>query len=178
MKQFLEFISLIIFFIFYKLYDIYLASKILIGFTILTFILTWIKYRKLDIISLITVPVILFFSTLTLIFHNDLFIKWKVTIIYIIFALILFFSQIIFKKPLLQYILNKELILPNKVWINLNFYWMIFFLICGLVNIYIALWLPQSIWVNFKVFGLTLLTFIMTCITGIYIYKYTKINKK
>lgn len=43
---------------------------------------------------------------------------------------------------------------------------------CGLANIYIAFWLPQNIWVNFKVFGLTALTLIFTLLSGIYIYRH------
>lgn len=41
-----------------------------------------------------------------------------------------------------------------------------------LANIYIAFWLPQNIWVNFKVFGLTALTLIFTLLSGIYIYRH------
>lgn len=47
-----------------------------------------------------------------------------------------------------------------------------FFLVCGLVNIYIAFWLPQSVWVNFKVFGLTGVTLLFTLICGVYIYRH------
>ncbi len=47
-----------------------------------------------------------------------------------------------------------------------------FFILCGLANIYIAFWLPQNIWVNFKVFGLTALTLIFTLLSGVYIYRH------
>lgn len=46
------------------------------------------------------------------------------------------------------------------------------FILCGLANIYIAFWLPQNIWVNFKVFGLTALTLIFTLLSGVYIYRH------
>ncbi|ELN93745.1 intracellular septation protein A, partial [Salmonella enterica subsp. enterica serovar Enteritidis str. 22558] len=46
------------------------------------------------------------------------------------------------------------------------------FIACGLANIYIAFWLPQNIWVNFKVFGLTALTLIFTLLSGVYIYRH------
>jgi len=49
--------------------------------------------------------------------------------------------------------------------------WTLFFLACGLVNIYVAFWLPENIWVNFKVFGITSLTLIYTLLSGIYIYR-------
>ena len=81
-------------------------------------------------------------------------------------------SQWVMKKPLIQRMLGKELTLPQPVWSKLNLAWAIFFILCGLANIYIAFWLPQNIWVNFKVFGLTALTLIFTLLSGIYIYRH------
>ncbi|CDG48584.1 septation protein A [Serratia symbiotica] len=172
MKQFLDFLPLIIFFVFYKLYDVYLASGALIAATALVLVFTWVKYRKVEKMALITFLMVLVFGTLTLVFHNDLFIKWKVTVIYGLFALVLLISQLVHKKPLVQRMLGKELTLPDKVWSNLNLAWAVFFLVCGLANIYVAFWLPQSTWVNFKVFGLTALTLVFTLISGIYIYRH------
>ena len=178
MKQFLDFLPLIVFFAFYKLYDIYVASGALIVATALALVFTWVKYRKVEKMTLITFLMVLVFGTLTLVFHNDLFIKWKVTVIYALFALALLISQWVLKKPLVQRMLGKELTLPDKVWSNLNQAWAVFFLACGLANIYVAFWLPQSVWVNFKVFGLTLLTLVFTLLSGIYIYRHMPAEQK
>ena len=109
---------------------------------------------------------------MTIFFHNDEFIKWKVTVIYVLFASALLFSQWVMKKPLIQRMLGKELTLPQQVWSRLNLAWAVFFILCGLANIYIAFWLPQNIWVNFKVFGLTALTLVFTLLSGVYIYRH------
>lgn len=178
MKQFLDFLPLIVFFAFYKLYDIYVASGALIVATALALVFTWVKYRKVKKMTLITFLMVLVFGTLTLVFHNDLFIKWKVTVIYALFALALLISQWVLKKPLVQRMLGKELTLPDKVWSNLNLAWALFFLACGLANIYVAFWLPQSVWVNFKVFGLTVLTLVFTLLSGIYIYRHMPAEQK
>ena len=178
MKQFLDFLPLIVFFAFYKLYDIYVASGALIVATALALVFTWFKYRKIEKMTLITFLMVLVFGTLTLVFHNDLFIKWKVTIIYCLFALALLISQVVLKKPLVQRMLGKELTLPDKVWNNLNLAWAVFFLACGLANIYVAFWLPQSVWVNFKVFGLTALTLVFTLLSGVYIYRHMPEEQK
>lgn len=178
MKQFLDFLPLIVFFAFYKLYDIYVASGALIVATALALVFTWVKYRKVEKMTLITFLMVLVFGTLTLVFHNDLFIKWKVTVIYALFALALLISQWVLKKPLVQSMLGKELTLPDKVWSNLNLAWALFFLACGLANIYVAFWLPQSVWVNFKVFGLTVLTLVFTLLSGIYIYRHMPAEQK
>ncbi len=178
MKQFLDFLPLIVFFAFYKLYDIYVASGALIVATALALVFTWFKYRKIEKMTLLTFLMVLVFGTLTLVFHNDLFIKWKVTIIYCLFALALLISQLVLKKPLVQRMLGKELTLPDKVWNNLNLAWAVFFLACGLANIYVAFWLPQSVWVNFKVFGLTALTLVFTLLSGVYIYRHMPEEQK
>lgn len=178
MKQFLDFLPLIVFFAFYKLYDIYIASGALIAATALALIFTWLKYRKVEKMTLITFAMVAVFGTLTLVFHNDLFIKWKVTVIYTLFALALLISQLVLKKPLIQRMLGKELTLPDKVWSNLNLAWAIFFVVCGLANIYVAFWLPQDVWVNFKVFGLTVLTLVFTLLSGIYIYRHMPEEQK
>ncbi|CAI0741500.1 Probable intracellular septation protein A [Serratia quinivorans] len=178
MKQFLDFLPLIVFFAFYKLYDIYVASGALIVATALALVFTWFKYRKIEKMTLITFLMVLVFGTLTLVFHNDLFIKWKVTIIYTLFALALLISQLVLKKPLVQRMLGKELTLPDKVWNSLNLAWAVFFLVCGLANIYVAFWLPQSVWVNFKVFGLTALTLVFTLLSGVYIYRHMPEEQK
>ncbi|MFC3395640.1 septation protein A [Brenneria rubrifaciens] len=172
MKQLLDFLPLVVFFVVYKLYDIYIASGALIAATALALVVTWFVYRKVEKMMLATFVMVAIFGTLTLVFHNDQFIKWKVTIIYAMFAIALLVSQFVMKKTLIQRMLGKELTLPHAVWGKLNFSWAMFFLACGLLNIYIAFWMPQSVWVNFKVFGLTGFTLLFTLICGIYIYRH------
>lgn len=172
MKQFLDFLPLVVFFIVYKLYDIYYASGALIVASALVLVYTWLRYRKVEKVALITFVLVAIFGSLTLYYHNAEFIKWKVTVIYTLFAVALLVSQFVFGKPLIQRMLDKEIHLPARVWNNLNIAWALFFLACGAANIYIAFWLPQSIWVNFKVFGLTGLTLVFTLLSGIYIYRH------
>lgn len=172
MKQFLDFLPLVVFFAFYKLYDIYAATSALIVATAIVLIYSWVRYRKIEKMALITFVLVAVFGGLTLFFHNDEFIKWKVTVIYALFAGALLISQWVMKKPFIQRMLGKELALPQQVWSKLNLAWALFFIACGLANIYIAFWLPQNIWVNFKVFGLTALTLIFTLLSGVYIYRH------
>jgi intracellular septation protein len=101
-----------------------------------------------------------------------------VTVIYVLFSVALLVSQWVMKKPLIQRMLGKELTLPDHVWNRLNFCWAIFFLVCGLANIYVAFWLPQELWVNFKVFGLTALTLVFTLLSGVYIYRHMPDEEK
>lgn len=162
---------MVVFFAFYKIYDIYAATAALIVATAIVLIYSWVRFRKVEKMALLTFVLVAVFGGLTLFFHNDEFIKWKVTVIYALFAGALLVSQWVMKKPLIQRMLGKELTLPQPVWSKLNLAGQSFIL-CGLANIYIAFWLPQNIWVNFKVFGLTALTLIFTLLSGIYIYRH------
>lgn len=178
MKQFLDFLPLIVFFAVYKLYDIYMASGALIAATALAVIYSLIKFRKVEKMMIVTFVMVVIFGTLTITFHSPDFIKWKVTGIYALFSLALLFSQFVMKKILIRSMLGKEITLPDHVWSKLNVAWSLFFLACGLLNIYIAFWLPENIWVNFKVFGLTGLTLIFTLMSGIYIYRHIPEEQK
>lgn len=115
MKQFLDFLPLVVFFAFYKLYDIYAATTALIVATAVVLIYSWVRYRKVEKMALITFVLVAVFGGLTIFFHNDEFIKWKVTVIYALFAGALLFSQWVMKKPLIQRMLGKELSLPQQV---------------------------------------------------------------
>ncbi|MGP1958778.1 MAG: septation protein A [Arsenophonus sp. NC-CH8-MAG3] len=172
MRQLLDFIPLIIFFIVYKKVDIFYASGALIIATALSMLIKYLLYKKIEKSSLITLITVIIFSGLTLIFHNDIFIKWKVTVIYAIFSLALLVNQYLTQKPLIQKLLGKEIYLANKIWRKLNLSWAIFFAICALINIYFAFWLPQDVWVNFKVFGLTTVTLIFSIFSMAFCYKH------
>ncbi len=177
MKQILNILPMLAFFIFYKLYDIFIASGALIIISGLICILYWIFYNEIDKINLFSFFAITLFGSLTIFFHNSQFIKWKITIIYAIFSIILLISQFFTKKPIIQRFLEKDIKISNINWCKINLFWALFFLFCSILNIYIAFWFSEKTWVTFKVFGFTTLTFFLILITGIYInYKISKKN--
>ena len=172
MKQLIEFIPLVIFFIVYKMVDIYAATGALMAAMAVGLIFTYFKVGKVEKMQWITFAMIMVFGTFTLVLHDDVFIKWKVTVVYALFAIALLVTQFIFKKPAIKQMLGKELTLPENVWNNLNMAWAVFFAALGALNIYIAFSLPLEVWVNFKVFGLMGITLVFTVLSGVYIYKY------
>lgn len=178
MKQFIDFLPSIIFYIVYNLYSIYEASGALIIASFLVLLYSWFRYNQVEKSMLITFILVTVFSFLTIYFHNTGFIKWKITVIYILLTIALLFSQFISTRPILQRIIGNELILPIKLWKKLTISWSFFFLFCGLTNIYVAFWLPQSTWINFKVFGLAGMTLIFTLLNSIYINYYIVGHKK
>ncbi|CAG9420403.1 septation protein A [Providencia sp. JGM181] len=174
MKQLIDFIPLVIFFLFYKQYDIYVASQSLLITTPISLLVTYFIYKKVERVAKITCAIVMVFAGLTVLFHSADFIKWKVTIIYALFGIALFASQWFTEKPLIQRMLgsNQEIKLADSYWLKLNTAWGIFFIACAVINIYVAYWMAESVWVNFKVFGLTAGTLIFTILSVVYIFKH------
>jgi len=171
MKQLLDFIPLIIFFALYKLQDIYVATGALIIASAIQIAITYVIYKKVEKMQLITFLMVAIFGGMTLFLHDDNFIKWKVTIVYALFAFGLAISHLMGKSAI-KGMLGKELTLPENVWTQITWAWVVFFSLCAGLNVYVAFQLPLDVWVNFKVFGLLAATFGFTLLTGFYIYKY------
>ncbi len=172
MHALLEYIPLVVFFIFYKFGDIYWATGSLIVTSALQIAYYLVKKQAVPKRNWIFFGLIAVFGSLTIFLHDDTFIKWKVTIINLFFALALLISHYVFKKNLIKQFLGESLTLPEPVWSKLNFAWAMFFAICGVLNIYVAFSFPLETWVNFKVFGLTGLTFVFAIGSIISLYKY------
>jgi intracellular septation protein len=178
MKQFAEFIPLIIFFAVYKTVDIYAATGALMAATCIQMLVVWLKHRKLEKMHLFTLVLVLFFGGLTMFFQDDAFIKWKVTAVNGLFAIGLLVSRYGFRKNLIKQMLGKEMTVPDTIWDKANLAWVGFFSFCGALNVYVAFNLPQEVWVNFKVFGLLGLTLLFTFATAIYLYRRQQVLEK
>lgn len=120
MKQLLEFIPLILFFVVYKISGIQAAAITLIIATALQLSILKLKYGNIEKQQLIMGVAVMFFGALTAYFNEVKYLQWKVTIVYGIFALVLLISQFGFKTPLIQKLLGKELELPSAVWNKKN----------------------------------------------------------
>ncbi|MFA9488254.1 MULTISPECIES: septation protein A [unclassified Mannheimia] len=178
MKQILEFIPLILFFVVYKMDGIQMASIVLVIATIAQMIALKVLYGKIEKQQLIMSGAVVFFGLLSAYFNEVKYLQWKVTIVYSLFALVLLVSQFVFKVPLIKKLLGKEINLPDQVWNKINFGWAIFFIICMLLNIYISQYLSEDVWVDFKSFGIIGLTLVATVITGFVLYPYLKETEK
>lgn len=171
MKQFAEFIPLIIFFVVYKTVDIYAATGALMAATCVQMLVQWLRHKTLEKMHLVTLVLVLGFGGMTLFFQDDAFIKWKVTAVNGLFALGLLVIRYGFGKNPIKQMLGKELSLPDAVWDKANLAWAGFFGFCGALNVYVAFSLPETWWVNFKVFGLLGLTLLFTLATVLYLYR-------
>lgn len=172
MHAIFEYLPLIIFYLFYTFADLYWATGSLIVTSALQILYYVYKKQPIPKRNWVFFGLIAVFGGLTIFFHDDAFIKWKVTIINSLFAVALLVSNSIFKKNLIKQLMGEALPLPEKVWDKLNLAWAMFFLVCAVLNIYIAYSFSLETWVNFKVFGLMGLTFAFAISSVIALYKY------
>lgn len=178
MKQLFEFFPIILFFIAFKLYDIYVATAVIIVATIIQVAYTWFKHRKVEIMQWITLGLILVMGGATLYFQDEQFIKWKLSIIEWLFGVAFLGSQYIGKKPFIERMMSGNLTLPEHVWKRLNTMWGSFFISVGFINLYVMYNYNTDDWVTFKTFGVPGLMVIFILLQMIFLYKYIPDTEK
>ena len=178
MKFFTDLLPILAFFIVYKKFDIFYATAAAIIITLLQVLFSYLTSKKVEKVQIINLVVILVFGGMTILFQNETFIKWKPSVLYWVFGTILIFSKVVLKINLIQKFLSKQVILPTTDWNSLNVHWILFFLLMGFINIYIAYVYSLDTWVNFKLFGSTLLLIIFMIFQGVFIYKKGNIKEK
>ncbi len=173
MKIILDFLPIALFFGAYKLYDIYTATAVLMGATVLQMATLWLIDRKLSTMHKVTLALILAFGTLTLLLHDERFIKWKPTVLYAAMAIGLAFSLWVLRKNFLKLLLGSQLELPEPVWTRLNLAWIVYCGFMSALNGYVAAFYSTETWVNFKLWGYAFpLLFIVG--QGLYIARHLK----
>lgn len=185
MKQFIDFIPLLLFFIVYKItpqpYElmghsveiggIFSATAMLIISSVVVYGFLYFKQGKLEKSQWLTLLACLVFGSLTLAFHSETFLKWKAPVVNWLFALAFLGSQFIGDRPLIQRIMGHALSLPAPIWRKLNVAWIIFFIFCGAANLYVAFTF-QDFWVDFKVFGSLGMTVLFLIGQGVFLAKH------
>ncbi len=153
MKFFLDVLPVLVFFAAYKLYDIYVATAVAIAATFVQIAWAWFKHRKVDTMLWVSLAVIVVFGGATLALHDETFIKWKPTVLYWLFAVVLIVAQAGFGKNLIHAMMSGQVTLPHHIWVRLNLSWIGFLSLMGLANLYVAFNYSTETWVNFKLFG-------------------------
>lgn len=153
MKLLFDLFPIILFFVAYKLVDIYAATAVAIAASFAQ--IGWLKLRAKPIepMQWTGLAIIAVFGGLTLLWHDETFIKWKPTVLYGLFAAALLVSRYALRKNLIEAMMSKQVKLPDPVWDRLNLAWIAFFAFLGVLNILIAYRFSTDVWVNFKLFG-------------------------
>lgn len=151
-----------------------LATVVVIVATVLQVAITLARGKRVDLMLWITFALVTILGGATIWFHNATFIKWKPSVLYWAMGLAFWISQSFFRKNLLQTLMGGEISLPAAIWQRLNFAWIGFFTMMGLLNLYVAYNYSTSTWASFKVFGATGLMLVFTLAQGIYLTRHIK----
>lgn len=172
MKPLLEFFPIILFFVAYKLYDIYIATAVVIAATIVQVLTYWLLYRKVETMHWITLALILIMGGATLYLQDEQFIKWKLTIIEWLFGGAFLASQFIGHKTFIERMMGGNLELPKTIWKRLNMSWALFFTSIGFLNLYVMSHYSTDDWVSFKTFGVPGLMLLFIVVQMAFLYKH------
>ena len=142
--------------------------------------IAWVKWHhgKVDTMLWVSFSIIAVLGGATLLLHDENFIKWKPTILYWAFSATLLFSNLLFNKNLMRTLLQEKLTLPNSTWGLVNLSWCLFFLVLGVVNLYVAFTFSTDSWVNFKLFGATGMMLVFVVLQAVALSKYMEKEKE
>lgn len=153
MKILIDFFPILLFFGAFKVYDIYIGTAVLMAATVVQMSLIYGIDRKLSAMHKVTLGLVLVFGTLTLVLHDERFIKWKPTVLYATMAIALAVAVWVYKRNFLKILLGSQLTLPEPVWMRLNMIWVGYCVFMAAINGYVAGFYSTAAWVDFKLWG-------------------------
>ncbi|MFT4268613.1 MAG: septation protein A [Xenophilus sp.] len=153
MKLLLDFLPILLFFVAFKAAGIYVATGVLMAATVVQMAWIYATQRRLEAMQKATLVLILLFGSLTLLLHDDRFIKWKPTVLYGAMALALAVALWGFGRNVLKTLLGGQLALPERIWTHLNVAWVLYCAFMAALNAYVALYFSTEAWVDFKLWG-------------------------
>src|SRR6202047_1223142 len=159
LKLVLDLGPLLIFFVANSRFGIFAATGAFMAAIVIALAVAYALTRHLPVMPLVTAVVVVVFGTLTLVLHDELFIKVKPTIIYVLFGGALL-GGLAFGKSLLGVVFDSVFHLTPEGWRKLTLRWALFFLTLALLNEIVWRTQTTDVWVSFKVFGVVPLTFL------------------
>lgn len=160
--------------------DIISATVALIACSALSFGIQYLLWRKISRIQIFMLVTLLCFSVPTILLNDPDIIKLKATFVNLVLSLMLFVTQFIMKRNPLSYLIGEHLPLPDYIWLKIGYFFMFFFIFAAGLNAFIAFCLPdvfgidpkyaESLWVDYKTFGSTILNCTVTAAFMIRLY--------
>ncbi len=149
-----------------------LATVVVIVATLAQII--WLKAmrKKVDTMLWVSLALVTVLGGATIYFHSEAFIKWKPTVLYWVMGAALLIGQLVFKKNGIKSLMGAQMNLPDGVWRNVNYSWVAFFAVMGVINLWVAFNFPTATWVNFKLFGGIGLMVVFVLLQAVYLNKH------
>lgn len=178
MKLLLDFFPIVLFFAAYKVWDIYVATGVAIAATVAQ--IAWFRYAhgKVEPMQWLSLGIIIVFGGATILAHDETFIKWKPTVLYWLMGGALAAGLLFFRKNLLKSLMGAQVELPDAAWRAMNWSWVGFFTVMGVLNLWVAYNFDTDTWVNFKLFGGLGLMAVFVVGQALYLGRYMKDPKE
>jgi intracellular septation protein len=151
-----------------------LATAVVVAATLAQVLWLKLRRRKVDTMLWMSLVLVAGLGSATLWFHDETFIKWKPSALYWLMGLAFWLAPLVARRNLLKLLLGEQLVLPDRVWHRLNFAWVAFFGVMGLLNLWVAYSFSTETWVDFKLFGGIGLTLLFTLGQALYLGRYLK----
>ncbi len=175
MQILIEYLPLILFFAAFKLYGIYVATGVAIAASIAVIGLTMARGGKVSVMQWVSLAIVVIFGGATIALQDEMYIKWKPSVLYACGAIALVVGKLYFKKDWLKALFSQaQLELPAPVWTTLTWAWVCFFFFLAALNGYVATHYSLETWVSFKVWGFMGLMFVFILGNGLYLSRYLK----
>jgi intracellular septation protein len=157
-KHAVEYGPIVLFFISYKIWGLMPATAVLVAASVAAVIIGFMRAGRLPWAPIITTAIVVLFGGLTLIFHDETFIKMKPTAVYSLFAVTLW-AGLLFKKPLMERLMGAGIKMDHAGWRKLEARFALFCVGMAVLNEIVWRTQTEDFWVNFK-FGSIFLTFL------------------
>ena len=177
MKLLFDFFPVVLFFVVYKMHDdphqgfMYATAAIIVATAIQVLVLWW-RERRVEKMHIAVLAIVVVFGGITLALDDPIFLKWKPTIVNWLFALVFLGSQFVGAKNIVRRLMESKVTLPAPVWTKLNASWVVFFVVCGALNLFVVYNFDTDTWVDFKLFGLMGLTLVFVLGQGFYMMRH------
>ncbi len=158
-KLALDFGPLILFFVVNGRAGIFWATGIFMAAVLASILISYALIKRFPVMTIVTAFVVVVFGTLTIVLHNDIFVKMKTTIIYLLFAFVLG-AGLVLKKPFLEIAFDSVFHLTEEGWQKLTVRWIVFFVAMAVLNEIVWRTQTTDTWVAFKTFGFIPITFV------------------
>ncbi len=174
MKLLFDLFPILLFFVAFKLADIYVATAVAIAASVVQIVWLKLRARPIEPMQWASLAIIVVFGGMTLFLHDETFIKWKPTVLYGLFAAVLAGGRMMFGRNLVRSVMGKQLALPEPVWHRLNLAWIAFFVAMAALNLAVAYRFPTDVWVDFKLFGTMGLTIAFVVAQALWLGRYVQ----
>lgn len=177
MQLLVDYIPIVIFIAAYFYKDIFFATGVLMVVMPVIMLGQWLLTKKVNKIYAASTGLVLVLGGATLFFRNPTFLYWKPTVLNWLAGVVFLGSQWIGDKTIVQRMLGNAAELTREQWLRLNYMWVVFFVLAGSVNLYVAYNFSEAFWVKFKLFGMLGMTFIFVIIQSAWLMLTTKKNE-